>query len=283
MAFRNSILAGEQLVRSGIRSENYVTGVSGWRIARDGSAEFSDAVIRGELIVGTLPRIEIVPDYLGLGPSIVFYPASGTDPTIISQIGTNALLTRSPGIGPLDPSFVTVDDAGVSIGMGPGSVLDLVTRNIAFDGILAGVPASTLNGDDFDLFSRLEQDADSPGGNDDANSAAFAAWGPGLTFNQPSWASRAIISVAITGVYGITGASGIELRADLGGLNGATVTVSGIDVANSPRVTYAWHDEISVSGGGTTTLQIEERRIAGAGAIRADTLSVFSATVTWLA
>jgi hypothetical protein len=58
VTFRNSILAGEELVRTGIRSTNYVAGVSGWRIGRDGSAEFLNALIRGELMVG-------VPDPVG--------------------------------------------------------------------------------------------------------------------------------------------------------------------------------------------------------------------------
>lgn len=49
MAFRNSILAGEELIRSGIRSPDFTTGVTGWRIARDGSAEFNDVTVRGSL------------------------------------------------------------------------------------------------------------------------------------------------------------------------------------------------------------------------------------------
>jgi len=44
MAFTNPILAGEELNRTGIRSENYVAGQSGWRIANDGAAEFEDRV-----------------------------------------------------------------------------------------------------------------------------------------------------------------------------------------------------------------------------------------------
>jgi hypothetical protein len=54
MAFTNPILAGDQLVRSGIESDNYVPGVSGWRIARDGAAEFDNVGIRGDLWVPTI-------------------------------------------------------------------------------------------------------------------------------------------------------------------------------------------------------------------------------------
>lgn len=52
MEFSNSLVGGsDELVREGIQSRGYVPGVSGWRIARDGSAEFSDVSLRGGLLV----------------------------------------------------------------------------------------------------------------------------------------------------------------------------------------------------------------------------------------
>lgn len=54
MAFTDPILAGEELVRDAIRSENYIPGVSGWRIAGDGAAEFDNVGIRGNLWVPTI-------------------------------------------------------------------------------------------------------------------------------------------------------------------------------------------------------------------------------------
>src|ERR1044072_4202736 len=47
MPFRNSVVGGTTLVRPAIRSPNFVTGVSGWSIDRNGSAEFNDLTIRG--------------------------------------------------------------------------------------------------------------------------------------------------------------------------------------------------------------------------------------------
>ena len=47
MPFENPIIAGEELIRPGIRSEDYKEGETGWRVGRDGSAEFSDLVTRG--------------------------------------------------------------------------------------------------------------------------------------------------------------------------------------------------------------------------------------------
>lgn len=55
MSFSNPILSGNTLIRNAIESENFVTGVSGWQIARDGTAEFSNVIVRGEVEVGGTP------------------------------------------------------------------------------------------------------------------------------------------------------------------------------------------------------------------------------------
>lgn len=49
MPFMNPILAGEELIRSAMRSEGFVAGVSGWSVQRDGDAEFNDVTFRGTL------------------------------------------------------------------------------------------------------------------------------------------------------------------------------------------------------------------------------------------
>lgn len=55
MGFRNPLVGGVTLIRAAIQSNPYVTGVSGWSINRDGSAEFNNGVFRGSLGVGTAP------------------------------------------------------------------------------------------------------------------------------------------------------------------------------------------------------------------------------------
>lgn len=45
MDFSNPIVGLEELIRSAIRSKNYVAGSAGWRIASDGSAEFQSLMI----------------------------------------------------------------------------------------------------------------------------------------------------------------------------------------------------------------------------------------------
>lgn len=59
MAFGNAIVGGgNKLIRDNIESSNYVPGASGWSINRDGSAEFQDVLIRGELDVPTMSGVQ---------------------------------------------------------------------------------------------------------------------------------------------------------------------------------------------------------------------------------
>lgn len=51
MAFSNDIVGGTTLLRPAIRSPNYVAGVSGWTINRDGTSEFAGGTFRGAVIV----------------------------------------------------------------------------------------------------------------------------------------------------------------------------------------------------------------------------------------
>lgn len=51
--FTNAVVGGaETLIRLAIKSANYVAGVAGWRIAKDGSAELNNATVRGAISAG---------------------------------------------------------------------------------------------------------------------------------------------------------------------------------------------------------------------------------------
>lgn len=54
MAFTDPIAAGNRLVRDALQSENFSTGVSGWSIFRNGSAEFDALSLRGSLNVPSI-------------------------------------------------------------------------------------------------------------------------------------------------------------------------------------------------------------------------------------
>lgn len=51
-SFANSVVGGVTLVRPAIQSPNFVIGSTGWIIRADGSAEFNNVTVRGNLIVG---------------------------------------------------------------------------------------------------------------------------------------------------------------------------------------------------------------------------------------
>ncbi len=50
MGLKDPIVAGVNLIRSAIQSVPFVSGLLGWRIARDGTAEFNDITARGNII-----------------------------------------------------------------------------------------------------------------------------------------------------------------------------------------------------------------------------------------
>lgn len=55
MPFNNDIAGGNgTLVRNWIQSANFVAGTTGWRISKDGSAEFNNGTFRGSIEVGPL-------------------------------------------------------------------------------------------------------------------------------------------------------------------------------------------------------------------------------------
>jgi hypothetical protein len=47
MTFNNPVVGGTTLIRAAIQSPNFVTGVSGWSIDKDGDAEFNSLDVRG--------------------------------------------------------------------------------------------------------------------------------------------------------------------------------------------------------------------------------------------
>jgi hypothetical protein len=49
--FDDTVVAGTTLIRAAIQSADYVPGVSGWIIRKDGSAEFNDGNFRGDVVV----------------------------------------------------------------------------------------------------------------------------------------------------------------------------------------------------------------------------------------
>lgn len=59
--FTNEILAGDTLARNAMQSEGFQSGVQGWRVERNGDAEFNNLIARGTFVSGdgTGQHIEI--------------------------------------------------------------------------------------------------------------------------------------------------------------------------------------------------------------------------------
>lgn len=80
MSFRNPIVAGNVLVRNAIQSPNYVAGSMGWIIRRDGSAEFSNAIFRGSVVISGANNLLMYSGTPGSGDLVIaLAPNAGSD------------------------------------------------------------------------------------------------------------------------------------------------------------------------------------------------------------
>jgi len=88
--FNNSIVAGSNnLIRAAIQSPNYVPGVSGWTVKKDGTVEFNSGTFRGTVVAGQFQGSQFIMNNSGLffysgtpaaGNLIAaFAPTAGTD------------------------------------------------------------------------------------------------------------------------------------------------------------------------------------------------------------
>jgi len=53
VVFYSPVVDGDTLIRNAMQSLGFVAGSTGWRIGRDGSSEFNNSTVRGDLIVGS--------------------------------------------------------------------------------------------------------------------------------------------------------------------------------------------------------------------------------------
>lgn len=155
--FSDPILGDEgELIRDSIRSSDYVPGVSGWRIGTDGSAEFSDADLRGQLVAEAPDgsRIEITADPVAavtLDPAglsgLVTGPAdlrTGTDPGSPTSPG---LLLRGPAYEDGQPVLFlgrgAIAGVYAAIRGGARLFLDAVTTSVTGDlAVVGGITAA---------------------------------------------------------------------------------------------------------------------------------------------
>lgn len=119
--FGNPILAGATLIRAAMQSEGFLSGSQGWRVERDGTAEFQELTARGDIDAtgltvengGVEIRIDPTDFNLQLG-AIVFDTNSGIQSNIGELStrfagGTGDLPTSlwaAPAVGASDQAFI---------------------------------------------------------------------------------------------------------------------------------------------------------------------------------
>lgn len=92
MPFRNPIVAGEELIIPGIRSKDWVEAESGWRVGRDGSAQFNNMHILGNLGADILTA-----DRFNVGDSGIWLPDGTEIGDRLNTIESNLYNKISPG------------------------------------------------------------------------------------------------------------------------------------------------------------------------------------------
>lgn len=176
MPFSDPIVGGNTLIRNAIQSVNYTAGVSGWTINRDGSAEFNDVTVRGDLYVvdpdGSY--VHIYDEQPGDGAVIAYRPADRPGYTFgegqlktgwngfqayasltspIQDGGAEALLAlyaeRSPGAAFSDLSTAALVAGTINLYAGTGSggaapIIDI--RTLADGTIYIGQDGDTVAG-----------------------------------------------------------------------------------------------------------------------------------------
>jgi hypothetical protein len=171
--FSNPIIGGGgALVYPSIHSPDYVPGVSGWTINKDGSAEFNNASFRGSVTVGSAGGPQVIINE-ALSFQIIFLTPNGgpSDVFLISQM-QNVILLPSNGAHELSPPLigtlsVTFNDGNIAEGVlvlggmtNGGGDQGLFTLTLSASGPLAGTwPGgilsgvySTLGGNQLELF-----------------------------------------------------------------------------------------------------------------------------------
>jgi hypothetical protein len=120
MGFTDPVVGGVTLIRSAIQSADYAAGVSGWKISRDGTAEFNNTTIRGSLRI-TDPDgsfLYLHDDDPGVGVTAEFHPA----PIGGQNVQSGFLTVSSAPAGPEDQVQLQLIGPTLDTGQTPASV-----------------------------------------------------------------------------------------------------------------------------------------------------------------
>lgn len=165
--FEQPITAGTVLIRSDIRSQNFVAGSAGWRVESNGNAEFNSVIIRGGTVVSGLALYYNGTPALGnlimsisaaagtdsFGNAYVkgvgLYGAAGTltakdtagDTTVLSgNIGGGGLLAALPGLAM--QLAANAGDPAVMGALDDGSHTNLALLLTSPSPVVGGIPGT---------------------------------------------------------------------------------------------------------------------------------------------
>jgi hypothetical protein len=136
--FSNPIVGSlGRLIRSAIRSDNYVPLTTGWQLERDGSADLGDATIRGSLVVNGPAGSYATVDTVAGSPALRLKPGAfadaGVEATSVEGLLTAAI--NEPGTATDDTSYLILKSPSVGAVHNPAMVY---MQSSTFDGL--GIP-----------------------------------------------------------------------------------------------------------------------------------------------
>ena len=144
----NPVVGGTALRRQAIRSPNYVTGVSGWTINQDGSAEFNNLTIRG-VFNGTNFTINSSGEFFYSGtPTTGNLVASNTTTAGVDQFGNNYLANISSYgatfAASMGGGFLTLYTGSLAGGWAAQATVGVSAGGILFLTAAAGITVADL-------------------------------------------------------------------------------------------------------------------------------------------
>jgi hypothetical protein len=148
--YRDQIARGDgSLIKASVHSPDYTPGVSGWSINKDGSAEFSDLLGRGEIIVGPDDGFQVVIMTAGGAGEIDMYTHAATEGTpgkILGDVQNEGLANEWMGLRLRSPAHPVggVADQYIQLSLNSQNADNTSRANAQFARIDPSVPSSTL-------------------------------------------------------------------------------------------------------------------------------------------
>lgn len=140
MAFNNPVVGSSgTLIRLAIHSPDYVAGISGWSINKDGTAEFNDVTVRGTLHVNGFDNSYVEISDQGIGqPAVTMYPGDIPGHNVapgqitVAENGVDSyIVIASPNV-----------DSSASAAITLVSGLNIHPGEVQFDGDLVDAPTN---------------------------------------------------------------------------------------------------------------------------------------------